>query len=514
MSESGNGQTGGSTVGEGFHSSPAVQQAIATITGELREHQQAITGVRGPVDPAHHESFEAFMERAAGVRGRPLLYPYIGSGIGNGPYVEMMDGSVKLDMICGIGVHFFGHSDPDLTAAALEGATSDIWMQGHLMQNEDAIGFASTLLEQARKTSDLAHVFLCNSGAMANENCIKVCYQKHEPASRVLAFSHCFMGRTVTMAQLGDSAGGRSGIPLSTLVDYVPFYDHVAARRMSAGDVSGSTRYIDMCVWHLQEYIQRYPKQHACFIFELVQGEGGFNTALPEFHRELMQVCKDHNIAVWSDEVQTFGRTEQMFCFEALGLGEWVDVCAVGKMSQVCAAIYTSEYNPRPGLLSGTFLGSTTSLRVGRRALERLRDGGYYGSDGKIAQHFRMFKERTQALIDKHPDWFPHPASVHELVSGYGGMMRFTPFGGEKDPILKLCKQLYEDGLIAFYCGHDPFHVRMLPPLGVMEEHHWDAVFEIFETSMSKVYASLPKFEAPSLRPMHASPHAARDAGD
>ena len=45
---------------------------------------------------------------------------------------------------------------------------------------------------------------------MANENALKVCYQKHAPASRVIAFKDCFMGRSVTMSQIGDFAASKT----------------------------------------------------------------------------------------------------------------------------------------------------------------------------------------------------------------------------------------------------------------------------------------------------------------
>ena len=495
------------SIGAAFRDSSAVSSSVATIVGELKKQQAKITGVRGPRDDAARIHYEARMEQFSLVRGRPLLYPYVGSGLGNGPFVELADGSVKLDMICGIGVHFFGHGDPDLVEAALRGATSDLTMQGHLMANEDALACGRLIREQAAQCSNLKHAFLCGSGAMANENALKVCYQKREPASRVIAFNHCFMGRSTTMAQIGDSAGGRQGIPLTTLVDYMPFYDHAMAWRMAAGDVSGPTRVIDMAVWHLEQYIERYPKQHACFIFELVQGEGGFNTALPEFHRSLMEVCKAHNVAIWVDEVQTFGRTERMFCFDAMGLGEQVDVCTIGKMSQVCAALFTEAYNPKAGLLSATFMGSTGALNVGRRVLEKLCEGDYYNqgkAPGRIAKHHQLFRNHAGALIAKHPEWFPANHQVVDLVGGFGGMMRLTPFGGRKDPVLALCKACFEEGLILFYCGHEPYHVRMLPPLGIMQESNWSEVFVLLERAMAKVAAASGPFESPKVRPLHA----------
>ncbi len=488
--------------GEQLRQSEAVRGAIDAMVGELRERSASITAPRGPLSPELTKFYDELMAVAADVRGRPLLYPYIGSGLGNGALVELADGSVKFDMITGIGVQFFGHSDPDLVSVAVEAGLGDTVMQGHLMMNEEAIRFAEVLVGEAKKGSRLAHAFLCGSGAMANENALKVCMQKRNGAPRVIAFAHCFMGRSTTMAQIGDSAAGRQGLALNVMADYLPFYDHIAARRMSAGDVSGSTRYIDMCVWHLEQLVERYPDQHACFVFELVQGEGGFNTALPEFHAELMTVCKASNIPVWADEVQTFGRTEKMFCFDAMGLGEFIDVCTIGKMSQVCAALYTSDFNPKAGLLSGTFLGSAVGLKVGRRIMERLRDGDYYGPSGRIARHHALFREHVEALARKHPEWFPASHQVIDIAGGYGGMMRFSPFGGQKDPILKLCRVLYDEGVISFYCGHGPYHVRMLPPLGVMPESQWPEVFAIIERAMAKVHKDLPAQAAPTPRPM------------
>jgi len=108
--------------------SPAVQSAIDTIIAELRTHSARITDIRGPIEGLG-ESYDSMMKRAAAARGRGLLYPYIGSGMGNGPLVELADGSVKWDMICGIGVYFFGHSDPEMTEVALRASLEDTQRQ-------------------------------------------------------------------------------------------------------------------------------------------------------------------------------------------------------------------------------------------------------------------------------------------------------------------------------------------------------------------------------------------------
>lgn len=465
-----------------FADNPIVEGAIERIVAELRSAQSALTGAR-PAQSELAETYQDYLDRVAHVKGKPALYPYVGSGIGNGPLVELADGSVKWDMIIGIGVHAFGHSEPDLVATAIRAATRDTVMQGNLMFNHDSTEFGELLLAEAGRSSRIKFAFLTNSGAMANESALKVCFQKNAPASRVLAFQNCFMGRSTTMAQIGDSAAGRVGIPLNTLVDYMPYYDPKHGQRS-----------IDNAVWQLQQYIERYPGQHACFAMELVQGEGGFNSAPREFFEPLMKICREHGIAVWIDEIQTFGRTESMFHFEQIGLGEYVDVVTLGKMSQVCACLYTEDYAPKPGLLSGTFVGSTIGLNVGKRLLERMRDGGYYGPQGKNAKLQKAYREHCAALMKKHPQWFP-PATLpmggemrgEELCGGVGGMMRMTPFGGEKAKITRALNVLFEQGVIAFYCGHGPFHLRFLAPIGVMQPEQFEPVFEIVERSFEIV---------------------------
>jgi 4-aminobutyrate aminotransferase-like enzyme len=200
-----------------------------------------------------------------------------------------------------------------------------------------------------------------------------------------------------------------------------------------------------------------------------------------------MEVCKARKVVVWDDEIQTFGRLPTMFAYEYFNLGEYVDVFCVGKMTQACATMWTEEMNPKGGLLSGTFTGEGVSFRIGQRVVERLRDGNYYGPQGSIARHHALFREQVQQLIARHPTWFPAVEGQSELLGGLGGMMKFTPFAGKKDKINALCKACFEEGVILFYCGHGPFHVRMLPPLGIMKEQDWPRVFACIERGLAKV---------------------------
>ncbi|GAB4386771.1 MAG: aspartate aminotransferase family protein [Phycisphaerales bacterium] len=460
---------------------PAITAAIDALVRQVAEASRSIKDVCPP-DPALADAYQRLTDRAAAVKGRGLLFPYIGSGLGNGPLVQLADGSVKWDMICGIGVHFFGHSHPEMIRAAALGSLEDTHKHGNLQSGFDAFKFGEKLVELASRTSRLKHAFMTTSGAMANESALKICYQKHAPASRVIAFADCFMGRSVTMSQIGDSASNRQGIPLSTLVDYMPFYDEVEADR-----VGGPNALIDRACRQLEQYINRYPGQHACFIFELVQGEGGFNVANRDFFKALMEICRDRGIAVWDDEIQSFGRTERLFAYDMYDLGEYIDVLCVGKLTQACATLFTEQYNPKPGLLSGTFTGTTSDFTTGLRVLELLDDPNNYGPDGAFARHHRLFREHASALIARRPEWFPSHPSVRDPVGGVGGMMRFTPFGGDKEKVTKACRACFDEGVVLFYCGHGPYHIRLLPPLPVMKDEYWPRVFECIERGLARV---------------------------
>jgi 4-aminobutyrate aminotransferase-like enzyme len=471
------------TIGDGLLSNEAINASLDAIVEQVGEQNAKITEVCGP-KPELAGAFKGLLERCASVKGRGLMYPSLGSGAGNGALVEMADGSIKWDMLTGIGVHFMGHGNPKVIKAQLVGGINETTKHGNLQTNFVAYEFGEKLVKLASRNSKLAHAFITTSGAMANESALKVCYQKHAPASRVIAFERCFMGRSVTMAQIGDSAGGRQGIPLSTQVDYLPFWNDVDVEACG-----GAAKYIDQSVAKLQSYIDRYPKQHACFIFELVQGEGGFNVAKREYFKALMDVCKANSIAVWDDEIQSFGRTEELFAYEMYDLGEYIDVLCVGKMTQGCATMFTEQYNPKGGLLSGTFTGSTTDFTVGNALLDDLASGDYYGPKGKFAVHHAEYRSQVSKLIEKHPDWFPDAPGTNDLIGGVGGMMKFTPFGGDKSKVGKVCRYAYEEGVICFYCGHGPFHVRMLPPMPVMKMEDWPRVFECIERAMARVAA-------------------------
>ena len=359
---------------QALHIDPQLLEARRTILDAVANHQQQITGVRA-ADPELAQSYAETIAAFSEVRGGKLYFPFLGSGIGRGALVELGDGSVKYDFISGIGVHHLGHSHPKLVAAALDAALSDTIMLGNLQQNEASFEFSKELLAAANTNgAGFDHCFLTSTGVMAGENALKIAMQNKHPTNRVLAFEGCFAGRTMTFSQITDKPGFRAGLPSTLSVDYVPF--------CQADRPQESTEH---AVAVLKRHLARYPGQYAAMVMELVQGEGGFNLATVDFHRSLMQVLRENGVAVLIDEVQTFGRTPQLFAFQHYGLDDLVDLVWVGKASQVCATLFKADYKPKPGLLSQTFTGSATAIAAGRVILDELRCGGYFGADGKIS---------------------------------------------------------------------------------------------------------------------------------
>jgi acetylornithine aminotransferase len=443
---------------------PRVAEAKRLLGEALRDAQAALTGVRPP-DPALRQGYLETLARFGALRGGPLYYPYLGSGLGKGALVELADGSVKFDFISGIGVHYLGHNHPDLLAAGVDAALSNTVMQGNLQQNVESETLARRLLDGAnRRGAKLAHAFLTSSGAMANENALKVAFQKKTGSDRVLAFAHCFAGRTLALSQVTDKAAYRLGLPETLSVDYVPFHDESRPEESTAAAVAV-----------LQEHLARHPGRHAAMIFELIQGEGGgYVPGTAEFFRALIAPLKAAGVAIHFDEIQTFGRTSELFAFQHFGLDEYADIVTLGKLTQACATLIRGEFQPKPGLVSQTFTAPSAGIRAALAILDHIEGQGLLGGDGKIMRLSRHFTDKLKDLARRRPDLAAGPF-------GMGGMIAFTPLGGNPDLVAKYLKALFEAGVIGFIAGGTPAKARFLLPVGGAEAADIDAAFPILE---------------------------------
>lgn len=429
------------TLQSGLLDSPRVREAARALVEAVAEEAR-----ERPLAPAQYEKAVRELGRR---RGRDLYYPLLLGVGGRGARVSLADGTTKLDFIGGIGVYGFGHADPDLLEAAVVAAAGDTVFQGHLAPGLEELTLTQALLRHTGRR--IRHAWLSVSGAMANENALKLVLQKHHPADRVLAFAGGFAGRTLSLAEITDKPAYREGLPLRGGVHYVPFYD--------PKDPDSSRRSLEA----LEAHLTRHRGRIAGMLFELVQGEGGIRTAPPEFFRALMERCGRAKIAVWVDEVQTFARTGELYAYRSFGLEDLVDVVTVGKTLQGSAVLFRRPYNPGPGLVAGTFAGSTVGMAVGARMIERLEKEGYLGPDGRIALLARRFERRLDALRRRTP-------KAVGALSGMGAMQAVEVFDGSPETTGAVLHSAFEEGLLIFGAGSSPMKLRFLLPVNTTDE--------------------------------------------
>lgn len=440
-----------------IYNHPKVLEAKQLLLSVLRDEQRKITGVK-PANADLKEEYEAALGALNHIRTYPMFYPYLGSGLGNGPLVQLLDGSVKYDFIGGIGPAYLGHSDLDSLGVRIDAALTDTVMQGNLQQNIDPLHYMQKLLE----ASGMDHCFLSTSGAMATENGLKVAFHYKRSATRVLAFENCFMGRTLALAQVTDKAAYRYGLPNTLPVDYLPFYSD-----------EGST---ENAVKLLRKYIERYPGLHGAMCFELIQGEGGFNVGTHHFFKALMRVLKECDIPVIADEVQTFGRTTELFAYDYFDLREYVDIVSIGKIAKCCATLFTNRLKPKGGLLGQTFMGSTSSIKHSLYVLKGFLEGDYLKKNGECFEACRKLIEHLKA---KHPGKIQGPYGV-------GSMVAVTIGDGDPEKTRQFAKKLFQEGLIAFTAGKDVMRIRMLIPVPALREGDLEKAFAILDRVLEK----------------------------
>jgi len=432
-----------STLGQELGRSPQVNSLLDNLVEQVMAHSRRIEGIKPP-DPSLEGQALKDIQQLGQIRSRPLFYNYMGSGLGRGPYVELEDGSVKMDLINGIGIHLFGHSHPRVVRATLKGSLSDIVHQGNLEPNREYLELSAKLLGMARKNSRLNYVWLATCGTMANENALKMSRQKKRGSKMIITFKNAFAGRSTMMTEITDNPAFKVGMPDYNEVLRIPFYNPNEPK--------------DKTLSALKEHVAKHENNICCFVFEPMLGEGGYRAANREFFVPLLDFCKSKGIPVWADEIQTFSRTGNMFAFETLGIGEYIDLCTIAKTAQNGATLFTEEFKPDPGLLGGTFSGSTPALTAGIEILSMLENENYLGPQGKIMQIHREFVGMLNELNETTCKGLLREAG------GMGLMVAVTPLDGSKEKQLALMKTLFKNGVVAFGCGSDPYRARFLLP--------------------------------------------------
>ncbi len=349
-------------------------------------------------------------------------------------------GQEYLDFYGGHAVISIGHSHPTYVT--------------RLKEQLDKMGFYSNSVKnplQSKLATRLARLsncpqyqlFLCNSGAEANENALKLA-SFHTGKSRVIAFKNSFHGRTSAAVATTDNPKINAPINRQHEVSFLDFEDREALlAELKKGDV-------------------------CAVIIEAIQGVGGLDEPSPEFYRFLADSCRDHGVILIADEVQSgFGRSGKFFAFQhhevvpdiismAKGMGNGFPVGGILIHEKIKASF---------GVLGTTFGGNHLACSATLAVLEVLEAEALLNNAAQLESHFRELA-----------------AEIPEVKRVKGkGLMLGLEFDFEVAPLRE--KLIYEYRI--FTGGaKDKKVLRILPSLGVT---HGELVlfFEALKAALS-----------------------------
>ena len=157
-------------------------------------------------------------------KGRESFFPYLSSGYGHGPFTQLIDGSVKYDLIGAMGPNLLGHSHPLYIKSHLEAATSDVMTCGNLLNYKEPLLLTEEILKSV-KSSRLKHFWFAGSGSFANDSALKMIWQKKAPKFKLIAFNQAFAGRSIATQDITFNSSYKENMPQTLEVCHVPHFD-------------------------------------------------------------------------------------------------------------------------------------------------------------------------------------------------------------------------------------------------------------------------------------------------
>lgn len=252
---------------------------------------------------------------------------------GKGCFVYNAAGTEYLDLYGGHAVISIGHAQPDYVKAISEQAAR-LGFYSNSVENSLQTALAEKL-GRASGYGDYS-LFLCNSGAEANENALKLASFQTGRA-KVLAFSKAFHGRTSGAVAATDNPSIRSPFNGTPNVEFAPLNDLEAARAKLA------------------------TREFAAVIIEGIQGVSGIHCPTDEFLRGLRAPATETGTQLVLDEIQSgYGRTGRFFAHQWAGIRPDLITMAkgMGNGFPIGGVLIAPHFEARPGLLGTTFGGS------------------------------------------------------------------------------------------------------------------------------------------------------------
>jgi len=249
-----------------------------------------------------------------------------------GSWLWDKEGNKYLDLYGGHAVISIGHSHPHYVEA-IKNQLNKIGFYSNSVQNS----LQEELAEKLGRASGYPdyQLFLCSSGAEANENALKLA-SFVTGRKKVIAFSKSFHGRTSGAVAVTNNPKIVSPFNASHEVEFLPFNDEAA-------------------------FTQSINKDIAAVIIEGIQGVGGIQLPSESFLRLLSKKCKEVGALLILDEVQSgYGRTGKFFAHQFSGIKPDVITTAkgMGNGFPVGGVLIAPEIKPWHGMLGTTFGGS------------------------------------------------------------------------------------------------------------------------------------------------------------
>lgn len=344
-----------------------------------------------------------------------------------------------LDLYGGHAVISIGHSHPEYVSA-ISNQAKNLGFYSNAIQNPLQESLAKEL-GRISKCQDY-QLFLCNSGAEANENALKLA-SFHTGKKNVLAFRNSFHGRTSAAVAATDDPKIVAPLNAQHHVDFVALGD-------------------------LQAVENILKKEETCaVIIECIQGVGGLDESSEAFHQGLEKLCRTYNAMLVADEVQSgFGRTGDFFAFQKYG---WTpDIISMAKGMgngfPIGGILIHPDIKASFGLLGTTFGGNHLACAASLAVLKVLE-----------SENLMENAEEMSAYFIQKAHNLPHLKSI----KGRGLML-----GLEFDfAVAELRKKLIHTHKIFTGSAKNPNLIRILPPLTIQKEHI-DVFFEALKQEL------------------------------
>ena len=349
---------------------------------------------------------------------------------GKGIELTATDGKVYKDFFAGIAVSCLGHGHERLCRELCEQVNSLIHVS-NIYYGESQAKLAQTIVEN----SCADRVFFCNSGAEANEGAIKLVkkyfYNKGlTNKTEFISLVKSFHGRTLaTVAATGQEKYQKPYKPLLEKFNHVEINDIEALRSA----VNENT---------------------AAIMVEFIQGESGVHPLTQEYANELSKICKENDIILIADEVQSgIGRCGTLFAHQLYGVEPDIFTMAKGLGGGVPVGGFAAKQKVADAFVPGdhgtTFGGNPLAMRAGCVVTDELLNGGVIENAKSMGEYFF---EKLNKIKDKF--------TCIKEVRGAGLMIgiEFT------DAIAKQTgKAMLEKGYLIGTIGEAVF--RIVPPL-------------------------------------------------